>query len=276
VDPQAQKAPEPTIEDRIGAILAAEEAPADATPSETPKEAQTTSPPGAETTPPEESSEAVESDEPADDSTAVASDAAAEGDEAASEPSPEEEGITSLDDLAKSFEVTPEVLTSAIQITAPDGSSVPLAEVLSAFAKAPTAARDAEAAQAKVTEYEAKAAELQKEHDLKLGQLQQLTASLIAQIEQEPETDWAALEEDDPSEFLKRKIKAQERRDAVRGSIETMKQEAEKRDAEARKLRDEWAAAEWQKVEALMPAWKEKAKLDKDMEVIGGSSITDT
>lgn len=262
--PEAAKAaPEPTIEDRIGAFLA----PAPAADPE--KEGTATSTPEATADSPVEGSEAADSTQP-EDSSDAASDS--KGDEAASDATPaegEDEGLQTLEELAGAFDVTTDVLTSRIKVKGPDGSDVPLADAISAFQDAPAAIKASEAAQARTKELEADGAQLRQEHDAKLGELQQLTSRILTEIEQQPEINWKELEEEDPAEFAKQKVKQQERHALARAGLEAMKAEAEKRDKDEATVREEWRQEQVVALQTAMPEWKDPAVAKQAMEDLG-------
>jgi hypothetical protein len=259
--PEQAIAPEPSIEDRLLNHLTQEEEPAATPPAPETKETQPTETepePGAEEA-------AAEGDSPPEQ---------AEGEEEG-EASTEEETadddaeVTTLDGLAQALELTPEELTSSIQITTQDGEQVPLSAVIEQFGKPAGPQQTPAEVQQAVAQFETHRTKLQQEHDAKLGELQQLTGQLIGQIEAEKDIDWAKLEEEDPVEYVKQRQKALDRRETVRASMETMRAEAEKRQADEQKTYQEWRQAEAQKILVAMPQWADPEKAKPDMEMLG-------
>jgi hypothetical protein len=254
VDPEAQTQ-ELSIEERIGNWLQAEPD-ADSPDTPTTKETQSTSAPATEQQEPDSgAAESTKDSEAA--ATKAASDTAKEGEGAAPETT-EEEGVRSIEELAEAFEVTPEEFTSTIHVKGPDGTEVPLAEAISAFQAAPDAERISQATAAKTAELEAQGVKLSQEHDAKMGELQQLTARMISELDADAKINWDELEQEDPAEWNKQKIKQAERREMVRAAMDSMNAEKAKRDAENDRLMEEWQQAEMEKVREIMPTWRDE------------------
>jgi len=241
--PEAEPTPESSdasIEDRIAALLDGDGE------SEEEQESQvakaTDDSPAAE-----EGDEAPEGDEQD-----------AEGDEDAGEDDGEKQAgvIETVDDLAKTLGVETADLLAQVSVKGPDGKLVPLADVVSAFEKAPDAVRISTEVQAKQAALEADRGKLMAEYDKRLGHVQMLAQQLMGQLRNEPKIDWDQLKEDDPVEWLRQRQLLADKNDAIKASMAEMEQEHQRRQAEEAKLREEFRAGESAKLAALMPEWK--------------------
>lgn len=234
------------IADRFGAYLAQEEADA-ATPTE-----EAPAPPAQDAASAEPEQDASPDAEPD-----VATKDAAETEEPETsnlepEAHADEPGIETLSQLAESFEVEEADLAEHLQIPNREGDgTVSLSEVISSYHAKPGLADESK------QHFEALSATIQSEHDERLGELQKLTASMIAVIEGEPDVDWEMLRDNDPSEYLREQEKRQSRKNQVETSLKLMDDEMTRREAETEAIQATWRSEQVGELYKLKPEWQE-------------------
>ncbi len=108
--------------------------------------------------------------------------------------------------------------------------------------------------------------QLQAQHDEGLNHLQRLTEHTIAQIEQEPMPNWKELEQEDPAEYARLRLKFQERDNIIRANLEHLRQEAAKREEAFEKERAEFRKGEAAKLIEWRPEWKDPAVGKREMD----------
>jgi hypothetical protein len=185
----------------------------------------------------------------------------AEGDEPEPDPEPEDPDapIETFAQLAQAYEQEPDVLLAHLTVPDAEGNEVPLAEIVSAFRKAPEAVRIANEVQAKEAELEAQIQENTRVHDAAIEHLRETTIKMVEEVEQEkPLTDaqWDELRESDPEQYLLQRDKYTRRREAFEASLQQLQADEDARAADRKKFR----VAEMRKVIAKIPAWHDKEK----------------
>lgn len=165
----------------------------------------------------------------------------------------EEEPVETISDLARAFEVDEQEFIDHLQVPARDGEgTVSLSEVISAYQAQP-----ADNEQARL-HLETVSQQLQSEHDQRLGELQKLTATLIAQVEAEPDVDWEMLRETDPGQYLKERESRDARRSDVERSLKAMDDEMKRREAKHEEEQGVWRQEQVQTLYRLRPDWKDQ------------------
>jgi hypothetical protein len=219
--------------------------------------------------------DAVESPPPTEAEAPVAAGAEGEAQESAPEPEPEVgevpaedptepepqaassededlDPVETISDLAKAFEVEEGEFLDHLQVPSRDGEgTVSLSEVIEAYTSQPANNEEAR------LHYEGLGQELQGEHDARLGELQKVTAALIAQVEAEPDVNWEMLRETDPGQYLKERESRDARRADVQRSLDAMDAEMKRRDTEAETQHQAWCQEQVQTLYRLRPDWQE-------------------
>ena len=175
--------------------------------------------------------------------------------QAASSEDEDLDPVETLSDLAKAFDVEEDEFLDHLQVPSRDGEgTVPLAEVIQAYKSQPANSEEAR------LHYEGLGQQLQSEHDQRLGDLQKVTAALIAQVEAEPDVDWEMLRETDPGQYLKERESRDARRADVQRSLDAMDAEMKRRDGESETQHQSWRQEQVQTLYRLRPDWKEADK----------------
>jgi len=175
--------------------------------------------------------------------------------QAASSEDEDLDPVETISDLAKAFEVEEDEFLDHLQVPSRDGEgTVSLAEVIQAYTSQPANNEEAR------LHYEGLGQQLQGEHDQRLGELQKVTAALVAQVEAEPDVDWEMLRETDPGQYLKERETRDARRSDVQRSLDAMDAEMKRRDAEAETQHQAWRGEQVQTLYRLRPDWKEADK----------------
>ncbi len=173
--------------------------------------------------------------------------------------------VETISDLARAFEVEEDEFLNHLQVPSRDGEgTVSLSEVMEAYASQPANNEEAR------LHYEGLGQQLQGEHDQRLGDLQKLTAAMIAQVEAEPDLDWEMLRETDPGQYLKERESREARRGDVQRSLDAMDTEMKRRDADAATQHQTWQQEQVQSLYRLRPDWK-----DAEMGRTAMSEVTD-
>lgn len=171
---------------------------------------------------------------------------------AASSEDEDVDPVETLSDLAKAFEVEEEEFLNHLQVPSRDGEgTVSLSEVIDSYTSQPANNEEAR------LHYEGLGQQLQGEHDQRLGDLQKITAALIAQVESEPDVDWEMLRETDPGQYLKERESRDARRSDVQRSLDAMDTEMKRRGAESETQRQTWRQEQVKTLYRLRPDWQE-------------------
>ena len=99
--------------------------------------------------------------------------------------------------------------------------------------------------------------DLQADYDARIVEQQKLTASLIAQVQAEPNIDWDMLRETDPGRYLKERETRDARRADIQRSLDMMDAEMKRRDEQAAAQHAEWQKEQVETLYKLRPDWKE-------------------
>ena len=242
---QEQSAPL-SIEDRFAAYLNAPEDSGSGEQEAPEQEASQSEPVSDEAV--EESPESEES--PEESSSEEGESLEASEDQAESEVA--DEGVETISDLAKAFEVDEQEFLDHLQVESRDGEgTVSLSEVISAYKNLP-------ASENEIREQVEKAnASLRTEHDQRLGELQKLTAVMIAEVENEPSVDWELLRDSDPGEYLREKETREARRSAIQKSLDAMQEEISRRESEDGEKQEIWRQDQIKAIYREKPEWQE-------------------
>lgn len=215
----------------------------------------------AEETAPEEV--AVESDSQEEDpevgeepSEDVADDEEPSAEEEVEEGEQSEE-VETLAQLAEAMGVPVQELSDNLKIDE-DGEMVSLSDVISTYRANPKAAEAVSDAERSKSEYESRTGELREEHDNRLKETAQLTQALIDQITSDDQNiDWKSLEENDPHEYMRLRLRRDDRIAAVDKSIASFHSEQESRSKAFAQQREEYRVAERSKLLEWKPEWKD-------------------
>ena len=269
-------APEPDILSRLETLLG--DAPEDAA---TPEDAPETKPPEIRippqdvTQPKVELSKPSESDEVAEE---VAADAVAEEetteaeaaaeDETSAEDAAEEEGINTVSDLAKMFEVKESELLDHLQVDSGNGESISLSRVIETYKNAPDAVRRWDELQGEQATFRQEAQNLRTTTDAHVRELAVHAQVLLDMTNEEfANVDWERLKLEDSTQYLLLKEKQKERATAIGTAIEKLRAVDQQRTQEpapgARLNRD----TELRSLRTAMPEWNDqdvaKAAMDE-------------
>lgn len=203
----------------------------------------------------EEGEEAEESEESEEESE----------EEAEGEEEEEEAPLSSFADLAKDYGVKEEEFLSSVGIEAPDGQTVTLGDVVTAWREGGDVSGARAAFETEQTAFKEREQKFRAKEAEGLQGLYATTERLITMIEGEEKIDWKALEKEDPVEYVHQRQKATDRREALGESIARMRQADTER---AERERGEFVAfqqAEARKAIEVFPAWKDRAVAEKAM-----------
>ena len=234
--------------------------------------------------PPEEQKPAAEQasapEPPLDTSNAIV-----EGDEVEPEAQEEEGGeetapaaaeetapapIETLDDLAKAFGTDIPGLASQIKVMAPDGTSVPLAAVLEAHRNSPELLNARAQIAAKEMELARREIAVRSATEERLGMLQQASERLLGFMDtQFAGVDLAALEEQNPVEFLRIRRQMDDMEGALRHAMSL--RDGERRALQAEAERERMGAGEKEAMTLRQhPEWRTEAQARANAELIAG------
>lgn len=232
---------QPSLLDRIGAVVAQETANEQEPEKQLSRESN------------DESPETPESEEPEADEAAAPDE---EADEA------EAPGISTIEELAKSFGVEPDAFLSTVQVNDHEGKPVPLAQVVEAYRKHAADGTLPDTLIAKRSEYERKAAEVQVQGAHRVAALETMTGRLLQALKVQDNIDWDALERDDPLAYSVQRTKYNEQLQLADQSIRQL--EAER---QMNAQQEAVARAEWQRNESILlkraqPELQDQAKFN--------------
>jgi hypothetical protein len=181
--------------------------------------------------------------------------AALEGDE-----DEESEGVRTLAELAKRFEVDEETLAKHLRVVGRDGKEVPLHDVLTSYRTPPPEAAEVERTRARLTELEGKEADVMRAAE----ELRQ-TAQAFAQQLRAREPDWAALKAADPAAYANARLEWLEHR----GQLERAAQQVQAQHARAQAAQQqqllEFQRAQAQKLQAARPEWSDRKVFEAEV-----------
>ena len=162
------------------------------------------------------------------------------------------DAIETLSDLASAFEVDETDFLDHVQVPNREGDgTVSLSEVINAYMAQPE--QDNQARE----KYNTLSRDLQADYDARIAEQQKLTASLIAQVQAEPNIDWDMLRETDPGRYLKERETRDARRADIQRSLDMMDAEMKRRDEQAAAQHVEWQKEQVETLYQLRPDWKE-------------------
>ena len=162
------------------------------------------------------------------------------------------DAIETLSDLASAFEVDETDFLDHVQVPNREGDgTVSLSEVINAYMTQPE--QDNQARE----KYNTLSRDLQADYDARIAEQQKLTASLIAQVQAEPNIDWDMLRETDPGRYLKERETRDARRADIQRSLDMMDAEMKRRDEQAAAQHVEWQKEQVETLYKLRPDWKE-------------------
>ena len=239
---------DPELADRFSQYLAqegvieAESAPEEAASEETPVQEDVSETPEPEVEPeeaPEPEAEPEASPEGEEEPEVAAA-------------SDEDPGIQNFSDLATAFEIEESELLDHLQVESRDGEgTVSVSDVLNAYHSAP------ENNEIEKRKYDELSQQILQERDGKLGELQKLTASLIAHMESDPKVDWDELRDADPGRYLREKESREAKESDVRRALDEMNSEQASRDEAESKRHEEWRTEQVESLYRMRPDWKE-------------------
>lgn len=162
------------------------------------------------------------------------------------------DAIETLSDLASAFEVDEAEFLDHVQVPNREGDgTVSLSEVINAYMAQP------EQDNQEREKYNVLSRDLQADYDARIAEQQKLTASLIAQVQAEPNIDWDMLRETDPGRYLKERETRDARRADIQRSLDMMDAEMKRRDEQAAAQHVEWQKEQVETLYKLRPDWKE-------------------
>jgi len=142
-----------------------------------------------------------------------------EGEEAA-----EEEGVQTLSDLARMFEVEETELLNQLQFDSGDGNKIPLSQIIDGYKKAPQAAKQLEELSAEKQRFSQEVAQLRTQTDEKIRDLAASAQALLDVTNEEfAGIEWNRLQAEDPSQYLMLKERQRERGQLIQSAIEKMR-----------------------------------------------------
>lgn len=216
--------------------------------------------------------------EPGDEGDEETLEAGEEEGEEVVEGEAEEATVETLSDLAKAWEMEEAELLSELKLETSAGDQIPLTDVIRAYE---TRGDDPEskAFREKVEADRQGEKEASEQH---LLSLRQATDQLLTQMESEKrltDEEWKTLEQEDPVEFSRLKIKENERANAVTRSLQEIEKGEAKRQHENQELRDKIYAEELASLQAKsgkqgLPDWNNKEDGKAAMDLIE-SQMTD-
>ncbi len=209
-------------------------------------------------------------DESTDGETPDEVEASAEVEEA---EAPDEEAadspeVLTAERLAKHLEIPEAELLEAFQVKDSQGNLVPLSKALAAFhAPAPEKA-EYEKVSARARELEASETERKQQFDAGMGNLQQITLTLLKQLQGEEEPNWDALRSSNPTEYLIQRREWDEKRGRIRASIDAQRQYGEQLRAQEAEKFEVYRREQAVKLQSSVPEWKDASKFKTDLEGI--------
>jgi hypothetical protein len=195
----------------------------------------------------------------AEDELAPEGDESAEGadEQAAAAPeSGDNDVIDTVADLAASFEIEENEFLEHLQIAGRDGEeSVSLSTMVDHYRNAPA---ETEAAR---TEIETERTNLRASSDQFLTRLQDVTARIVARVDQqrEPDGGWEKLRASNPAEYIRLRELEQSDRAQASEAIGLMREETDRRSKEDDAKYDVYVREEANKTFRLRPEWKTPA-----------------
>jgi len=171
--------------------------------------------------PPQDAAPDEGDDEPEETLEAEDGDAGEEEDEEGDDGEPEEHPIETLSDLAQHWEMDEAELLNELKVKTGDGQLVPLSQLVQSYGQS----GETPESKAFLEKIEAERAQEKQTVSAQVEALRRATDNLLTQLEGEEKlTDeqWKELEQTDPVEWNRRKIKEQEQAAALRESIRQM------------------------------------------------------
>jgi hypothetical protein len=179
--------------------------------------------------------------------------------------SEEDPGIQTFSDLATAFEIEESELLDHLQVESRDGEgTVSVAEILNAYHSEP------EGNAIEKRKYEELSQQVLQERDGKLGELQKLTASLIAHMESDPKVDWDDLRDADPGRYLREKESREAKESDVRRALDEMNSEQASREKDEGERHEVWRSEQVESLYRMRPDWKEAESARDAMTEIQG------
>jgi hypothetical protein len=199
-----------------------------------------------------------------------------ESDEESEETPVEEtpEALETIAQLAKVWDMEPDALLANLKLDGPDGSLIPLSDIVSGYRSAAAGGALKVQVEARAKELEVERATMIAERDQKFGALQTLTAQLVDAINAEPAVDWDALKTEDPLGYLKLKEERREKHEIAQAAIREMQAEATRISADRSKAFLQYQTAESAKFIAAMPELKDEGKRKEASDMIVGYLTT--
>lgn len=182
-----------------------------------------------------------------------------EGEEA-QESADTDEGIQTLADLAKTFEVDEETLAQHVRVKGRDGQEVPLSEVIEAYRTPPPDAQELSQARERIQALSAKEADWHQAAE----ELRQ-TAQHFAQQLKASEPNWEELRRTNPSEYLSTRLEWQDRRDQLERAARQFEENRQRMLAENEQKLAETRRQEALKLKSLRSEWSDQAVFERDL-----------
>ena len=133
-----------------------------------------------------------------------------------------------------------------------DGETVALRDALEFYRNGPSEDQQV------TTRVESARVELRQEHDKAIGELQKVTAGLIAQAQSESKNvNWAELKQSDPEEYIRQVERRDETNRNIQGALDAMDAESTKRDTADAAKHDSWVGEQVGVLHRLHPEWKD-------------------
>jgi hypothetical protein len=257
-------------------ILARLETFLDETPEavETPEEARETKPPEIKVPAPTDESAQRESSE---ETELVATETGEEETEtaeveaeSATEAEAEDEGVNTVSDLAKMFEVEESALLDHLQVQINENEAgVPLSQVIDAYRNAPEATRNLAEFQSERATFQQEAAQYRARADEHVRELAVHAQLLLDMTNEEfAEVDFKRLEAEDPTRFLILKQKQQDRGRAIQDAIVKLRGAEQQRSTEAVPGATLDRNTEIAAVHRAMPSWSDPKVATTAMEEV--------
>lgn len=185
--------------------------------------------------------------------------AAAEKEDEPEAELPEE--FSTLDQVAKAFQVEPAEFLKTIQIAGPDGTLVPLADVVTHFNR-DAAARELPAQlQRQRVEFEQRETQRKAEHDRAITELATALGENLKHLKASENVDWDRLREEDPLTFSIKRTEFLEQKQAAQDAIRRLEADRERRAQGLEQERAAWFQAERAKLFAARPEWADPEAL---------------
>ena len=145
---------------------------------------------------------------------------------------------------------------------------VPLAEVLASYQKDKAASEKFEAAAALKKEASAETQKAQQERATYAANLERMSLQLEAVLSSQAQTDWNALLEQDPVEYLKQKNLAEQRQVQLQQVNQQRQHIALQQQAEAQESYRTFLQQQQEELLNKLPTWKDEAKAKAEREAL--------